>query len=58
MKLAEEGRLQVEDAVIEHLPEFQLVDYADMEDIKNTSPPFSHNRSCNNGAKGTTHEIR
>ncbi|QNK90635.1 serine hydrolase domain-containing protein [Sporosarcina sp. FSL K6-1540] len=34
MKLAEEGRLQVEDTVIEHLPEFQLVDYADMEDIK------------------------
>ena len=34
MKLVEEGRLQVEDAVIEHLPEFQLVDYANMEDIK------------------------
>lgn len=34
MKLVEEGRLQVEDAVIEHLPEFQLVDYANIEDIK------------------------
>ncbi len=34
MKLVEEGRLQVEDAVIEHLPDFQLVDYANMEDIK------------------------
>lgn len=34
MKLVEEGHLQVEDAVIEHLPDFQLVDYANMEDIK------------------------
>ncbi|HJF32365.1 MAG TPA: beta-lactamase family protein [Sporosarcina psychrophila] len=34
MKLVEEGRLQVKDAVIEHLPEFQLVDYDNMEDIK------------------------
>ncbi len=34
MKLVEEGHLQVEDAVIKHLPEFQLVDYANMEELK------------------------
>ena len=34
MKLAEEGKLQVEDAVVKYLPELQFVDYANMEDIK------------------------
>lgn len=34
MKLVEEGRLQVEDAVSKHLPEFQLVGYEDIDAIK------------------------
>lgn len=34
MKLVEEGRLQVEDAVIKHLPELGFVNYTNIEDIK------------------------
>ncbi|WP_255452184.1 Serine hydrolase [Sporosarcina sp. ANT_H38] len=34
MKLVEEGLIKVEDAVTLHLPGFQLVDYANIEDIK------------------------
>lgn len=32
MKLVDEGRLEVVDAAIEHLPEFQLVNYAKLLD--------------------------